>query len=146
VRWRRSPIEESKAKMRDGRALRSKGAKICVVVITTLLFAFGLAEGREPIADKPIGEIAFVSDRDGNNEIYLMNSDGSDQRNLTNNPAEDMFPNWSPDGRQIAFLSARDNGRKGVDGPFHLYTMDADGKNVHRLSGSLVAWSDFFWC
>ncbi|MBE3114579.1 MAG: PD40 domain-containing protein [Actinobacteria bacterium] len=35
--------------------------------------------------------IAFVSDRDGNGEIYIMNIDGSEQVNLTNNPAEDIF-------------------------------------------------------
>ena len=41
-------------------------------------------------------KIAFVSDRDGNVEIYVMNADGSEQINLTNNPASDYSPSWSP--------------------------------------------------
>jgi len=41
-------------------------------------------------------KIAFLSDRDGNNEIYVMNADGSEQTNLTNNPASDYSPSWSP--------------------------------------------------
>lgn len=40
------------------------------------------------------GQIAFVSDRDGNFEIYVMNADGSNQTNLTNNPAGDRYPDW----------------------------------------------------
>ena len=41
-------------------------------------------------------QIAFMSDRDGNGEIYVMNADGSGQTNLTNNPAYDDEPAWSP--------------------------------------------------
>ena len=40
--------------------------------------------------------IAFQSDRNGNNEIYVMNGDGSGLANLTNNPADDEYPNWIP--------------------------------------------------
>jgi TolB protein len=40
--------------------------------------------------------IAFVSNRDGNREIYMMNADGSGQTRLTDNPAEDSSPDWSP--------------------------------------------------
>ncbi|MDY7080437.1 MAG: hypothetical protein SXV54_26450 [Chloroflexota bacterium] len=40
--------------------------------------------------------IAFVSDRDGNLEIYVMNADGSGQVNLTNSPAHDTSPAWQP--------------------------------------------------
>jgi TolB protein len=41
-------------------------------------------------------KILFVSNRDGNNEIYSMNADGSDQLRLTYNPADDHSPVWSP--------------------------------------------------
>ena len=40
--------------------------------------------------------IAFTSDRDGNDEIYIINVDGTDARNLTQNPARDFRPAWSP--------------------------------------------------
>ena len=40
--------------------------------------------------------IAFDSDRDGNGDIYVMKADGSGQINLTNNPALDAHPAWSP--------------------------------------------------
>ena len=81
------------------------------------------------------GKIAFVTDRDGNAEIYLMDSDGSDLVNLTQNPARDSSPAWSPDGRQIAFASDR-------SGESAIYIMDANGSDVRLLtSGEDPAWS-----
>ncbi len=53
-------------------------------------------------------KIAFASVRDGNQEIYVMNADGSGQQRLTRNTAGDYAPAWSPDGRKIAFVSQRD--------------------------------------
>jgi Tol biopolymer transport system component/formylglycine-generating enzyme required for sulfatase activity/pimeloyl-ACP methyl ester carboxylesterase len=73
------------------------------------------------------GVIAFFSNRDGNDEIYVMNADGSNQRNLTNHPLSDTDPAWSPDGSQIAFASTRDRN-------YEIYVMDADGNNVRRLT------------
>ena len=74
------------------------------------------------------GRIAFTSLRDGNPEIYVMDADGGNQENLTNHPAYDLEPDWSPDGTKIAFISGRDGGR------FQIHVMDADGKNVIRLT------------
>ncbi len=76
-------------------------------------------------------DIVFESERDGNLEIYRMDADGSNQVNLTNNPAEDYDPVWSPDGSQIAFVSNRENDEGG--GQF-VYVMDADGSNIRQLT------------
>lgn len=64
----------------------------------------------------------------GNPEIYLVSLDGSEPVNLTNNPANDTFPAWSPDGTRLAFVSDRG----GTDA---LYIMDADGSNLAELYG-----------
>lgn len=71
--------------------------------------------------------IAFTSERDGNADIYVMNIDGSQQRRLTDDPAYDAWPSWSPDGTQIAFVSDR-------SGNPDIYVMDADGGNVRQLT------------
>ncbi|MEZ4768478.1 MAG: hypothetical protein R2844_08630 [Caldilineales bacterium] len=50
------------------------------------------------------GLIAFVSDRDGNAEIYTVRPDGSDQQRITNHPAEDLSPSWTLDGNRLVWL------------------------------------------
>ena len=61
-----------------------------------------------------------------------MDADGNNQRRLTNHPAYDGYPDWSPDGKQIAFTSSRD--AKGEKPRLEIYTMDADGKNVRKIT------------
>ena len=73
------------------------------------------------------GKIVFSSRRDGNLEIYMMGSDGSDQTRLTHNKARDSSPIWSPNGREIAFMSKR-------DGNWEVYVMDASGGNQRNLT------------
>ena len=47
--------------------------------------------------------IAFTTHRDGNNEIYVMQSNGDEPINISNHPDADFWPSWSPDGKYIAF-------------------------------------------
>src|SRR5665647_1088489 len=68
----------------------------------------------------PKDKIAFVSYRDGNPEIYTMNSDGSEQIRLTNNQTNDGLPSFSPDGSKIAFESDR-------SGNLEIYIINTDG-------------------
>ncbi len=84
-----------------------------------------------PLIAEPSGRIAFVSNRDGNLEIYSMNGDGSDVTRLTNNSALDLPSGWSPDGQQIVFHSDR-------DGDVEIYTMNADGSGVRQLTHNSV--------
>ncbi|MBU4362703.1 hypothetical protein KJ813_08610 [bacterium] len=79
------------------------------------------------------GRIAFVSDRDGNREIYVTDACGRNQINLTNHPSADMSPAWSPDGTKIAFVSDRQ--------PQGIYIITADGRNQRFLTeGRDPAW------
>jgi TolB protein len=72
-------------------------------------------------------KLAFMSSRDGNPEIYVMNSDGSNMRRLTNHPGGDATPTWSPTGTQIAFTSDR-------SGQPQIYIMNVDGTDLRRIS------------
>jgi len=78
------------------------------------------------------GRIAFASTRDGNNEIYVMDTNGANVTRLTNEPSLDSNPAWSSDGRRIAFMSYR-------DGNYEVYVMGTDGSNVARLTND-PAW------
>lgn len=73
------------------------------------------------------GRIVFSTERDGNREIYTMNSDGTNQIRITNNSSFDSEPTWSPDGDYIVFRSDSDGNRE-------LYIMNADGSNQTRLT------------
>jgi Tol biopolymer transport system component len=77
-----------------------------------------------------------VSRRDSNLEIYVMNADGSEQRRLTRNPANEAWFAWSPDGRKIAF-----DGQRG--GYSDVYVMNADGSGQRLLTqrGAQPRWS-----
>jgi Tol biopolymer transport system component len=64
----------------------------------------------------------------GNYEVFTMQADGTHQRDLTNLPgSQELFPDWSPDGRRIAFDSNRDGDRE-------IYTMRPDGSRVQQLT------------
>lgn len=84
-------------------------------------------------------KIVFVSNRDGNHEIYSCHTDGTQITRLTYDAGFDGEPAWSPDGSRIAFISDRTGRRE-------LYIMNADGSNVIRKTFSRTytefpAWS-----
>jgi tetratricopeptide (TPR) repeat protein len=70
--------------------------------------------------------IAFMSDRDGNWEVYVLEVDGSGLVRLTDSPAQDGLPAWSPDGLTIAYVS--DEG-----GTWAVWAVDASGANRRKL-------------
>jgi hypothetical protein len=73
------------------------------------------------------GEIAFSSNREGNFEIYVQNGADRSLVRLTNHPAVDTQPTWSPNGNRIAFTTHR-------DGNNEIYIMDANGSNPINIS------------
>lgn len=73
-------------------------------------------------------KIAFVSDRDGNEEIYICNANGSGLKRLTNNPARDIHPYFSPDGKYIFFNSTSGNGS------FDVFRYNLTNDSIQRLS------------
>ena len=84
-------------------------------------------------------KIAFVSDRAGSAEVYVMNADGSRQRRLTRYAKPGELA-WSPDGRMLAF------GSHARGGPRDVYVMNADGTGLLNLTpgpggGEAPSWS-----
>jgi hypothetical protein len=80
----------------------------------------------------PVSLVAFVSDRPGDEEIYVMYADGTEQTNLTNASGDDWWPAWSPDGTKIAFNSDRDDNME-------IYVMNIDGTDQTNLTDD-TAW------
>jgi Tol biopolymer transport system component len=76
-------------------------------------------------------KILFHSMRDGNNEIYIMNADRTDQNRLTMSNSDDYAPKWSPDRSRIVFVSFR-------DGNNEIYVMNRDGTGQTRLTNNSV--------
>ena len=71
--------------------------------------------------------ISFTSNRTGNFDIYVVDTNGENLRNLTNHPARDLEHAWSPDGRFLAYVSNR-------DGDFKIYVMDTRTGEHRRLT------------
>jgi TolB protein len=80
-------------------------------------------------------KLAFMTNRDGNQEIYVMDANGGNLRRITRHPSIDATPTWSPAGNQIAFTSDR-------SGSPQIYTIDADGLGQPRRITSGESWAD----
>lgn len=124
--------------MRNGLAQRI--IKGCTGLILLLSWAIawpgrGAALGRA----ENTGRIAFTACVAGNWDIYTVAADGADLRRLTDDPADDLHPAFSPDGTRLAFTSRR-------DGYWNLYLLDVtDGRLVqltdHSHYDGAPAWS-----
>ena len=81
----------------------------------------------------PPSSIAFHSSRDGsttNNDIYVMNPDGSGQFHVTSGSSNDLRADISPDGTQISFASNRSGGH------IEIFVMHSDGSDVRQLTST----------
>lgn len=119
------------------------------LTFSTALSATALAQAvttAEPTPEAPRGpvlrangKVAFTSDRDGDLEIYVMNSDGTGQLRLTNHPGVDSFPAWSPDGNKLAFVSET------APGAFAIKLMNADGTDPVELAALAFSATPYPW-
>jgi Tol biopolymer transport system component len=102
-------------------------------VLAAVLLAIALVlAAAAAAAPAPRGTLAIVTDRTGNLEIFSINADGTNAVNLTNSPAADNFPAWSPDGARIVFTRGSGFGRE-------LWVMGSDGSNQARLTTNTLA-------
>ncbi len=82
------------------------------------------------------GEIAFVSSRDGSSQVYVMNSDGTNERRVTSLTGGGLNPFWSPKGGKIVFTSWRDVMNE-------LFIVSGDGSGEAQLTTKDNKWNDY---
>jgi TolB protein len=108
---------------------------IGLVVLGAIWFTFAFPTQEISQMKECVSQIAFVSYPDGsylNREIYLINLDGNNFRNLTSNGADDYDLTWSPDGNLIAFVSNR-------DGNEEIYLLDIERSISVNLTRNAAA-------
>ena len=117
---------------------RRYAARCAALALAAVLMTAGVPVTSRAAFPGGNGKIVFVSNRTGNDEVFVMNADGSGQTNLTNNPSFDFAPTWSPDGMRIAFVSGR-------AGNAEIYVMNADGSSPTRLTNNPAFDTDPAW-
>jgi len=97
--------------------------------VEKIVHRFGAGIVYDPVWSPTSNQIAFVATESGNDEIWVINSDGTLPRQLTRNTWEwDKSPSWSPDGSKIVFMSNRTGNQQ-------LWVMNADGSDQRLLMG-----------
>lgn len=126
---------------RKNRRMAVPFACVCVAVFAIALHSVhaDLRPSFESVSEDanafngPPHSIAFHSNRDGNNEVYVMNPDGSDQTRLTFESRNDQRPDVSPNGTHIVFASNRIT-ETNPTGDFEIFVMNSDGSGVLQLT------------
>ena len=86
-------------------------------------------------------QLAFLGGDDGAHDVWIIDADGSRERNLSNTPGDDWWPSWSPDGSRIAVVESATPGSEG-----HFMVVNRDGTDPVSLEGpgvdgNLPVWS-----
>jgi len=89
----------------------------------------GDSADQQPSLNRGAQRIAFVSDRDGDPDLYSMNVDGSDLYKILDTKFSLGFPSWSPDGQRIALQAS-------VGSQHEIFTINADGSDPQRLTNN----------
>lgn len=95
--------------------------------IIVLTGEFTLSPQRLQVIQAQSDRILFVSEREGNKDIFIADSDGGNAEALTDSPEEESYPAWGPDRTQIAFTAQSDES-------FNLYIMNTDGSDKRALT------------
>ena len=95
---------------------------VYVFVLIFLCSSVWIVRAKAPETAK----IVFTSIRNGDREVYIMDTNGHNKTNLTEHPADDIQPTWSPTGEHILFVSNR-------EGKHDLYLMKPDGSDIKRV-------------
>ncbi len=115
-------------------------AAILIVLIGALIQRAGLLPGEDEGY-----RIAFISEWEGDPEVYLMDRHGDHLQRLTDDPGQDSYPTWSPDGQQLAYIHLGDNNGDGEitleDGTLlRVINLETgEGKTLARFSGLAFA-------
>jgi len=99
--------------------------------VISLRGAQPITRGNQKVENLDLSEdgqwLAFDSNLEGNQDIYVMPATGGEPRRVTRDPAADMVPDFSPDGREIVFHSTRHGNRT-------IYLIRTDGTDERRLT------------
>ena len=91
--------------------------------------SFGRYDGQRGLSVMPDGRIVYGSRESGHNDIWIMDGDGKNQKQLTANAGNNVHPWVTPDGRYIVFTSNRELLRRTI------WRMHTDGGNLKQLTG-----------
>src|SRR4051812_5022497 len=100
---------------------------LTAVAVSAVAAASGCVETAGPFLTTSEPRVVFISSRDGAENIYSMNSDGTGVTRLTTTTRKDSRPAWSADGTKIVFQTNR-------DGNNEIYVMNADGSDQHNVT------------